>query len=328
MSYMYTGTYSSNMRMLELGFSAAAIFLLGSYRSYLATALAGIGLTAVAVGAGLSPYGHRLGMADIGDRSMGNPISLGLPAALVLLMGLAHGGRWLLAEARPVFRSVLMMAVAVCLLLSTSRGSWLVTVIGFLVIFASTRQRRLSILLSLVPLVIVGGLVLASGRGEYIRMYLGRAIDPGQSMAERTTGRSKQWVALPEILAGSPVWGHGPGAGMETNIRYTGIHKAFHSLYLQVAVELGGIGIVLLTMLLGSLVARGVRHRRMTGDAVPLMGITCFMTIVVSVSGIDAISGVFLGLGFLAQDFTGMYVMRETVLAPDPRLERAPAQVA
>ena len=132
-SYLRMETYTANFRTLELALTAASIVLLGRYRSYLATALVGIGLSTLAVAAGLSPYGDRLGMAEIGEDSLGNPISLGLPAALILLLLLAHNGRWLLAGNR-VWRTALMMGVAAALLLSTSRGSWLVAAVGMLVI--------------------------------------------------------------------------------------------------------------------------------------------------------------------------------------------------
>lgn len=327
-SYLRMGTYSSNLRFLELAFSAASIVLLGRYRSYLATALTGIGITAVIVGAGLAPYGTRLGLADFGEASLGNPISLGLPAALVLLLAFAHNGRWLLAEGHPLLRGALLVAVGICLLLSTSRGSWLVAVAGFLVVFAGSRRGRISILASLIPLVVAGVLVMASGRGQFVSMYFERALDPERTLAQRTTGRYYQWVAMPRIFAESPVWGYGPGSGLATNVRFTGSHKAWHSLYLQISVETGTIGLVLMALLFGSLLARGMRHRNISGDAVPLMGTLCYMTIAISVSGVDAISGVFLGLGFLAQDFTGTYVLREVYTGPAPDRYASPVAAA
>ena len=328
LSYVFTGVYTSNLRALELAFSATAVFLLGSRRSHLGTALVGIGLSTVAVGLGLAPYGHRLGMAEIGNTSLGNPITLGLPAALVLLLAIAQGGQWLLASANPLARAAIIMATGACLLLSTARGSWLVAAAGFVAVFACTRRKRLALLLPLVPLAIAGVMVMASGRGEFVSMYLNRALDSDRSLAQRTTGRFKQWAAAPDILAGSPVWGYGPGTGLSTNIRFTGSHKAWHSLYLQVAVESGGLGLAILALLFAALIVRGLRHRRATGDVVPLMGSLCFMAIALSVSGLDAISGVFLGLGFLAQDFTGMYVMREFVVAAPAREYAAPVTAA
>jgi O-antigen ligase len=300
------------LRILELALSAASIVLLARYRSYLATALVGIGISTIAVGAGLSPYGDRLGMAEIGEESLGNPISLGLPAALILILAVAYKGHWLLTETRPVARMALSMGVAATLLLSTSRGSWLVCIIGLLVLFAGSRRRG-SIVLGLAPIAIGGMLALASGRGTFVLDYLDKAISPDRSMAQRTTGRYRQWEAMPQILERSPLVGFGPGSGLETNQRFTGSRKAWHSLYLQVAVETGVIGIVLLVLLLGSLWWKAVRHWKTTHDVIPLVATFCFMTIAVSVSGMDAISGVFLGIAFLGRDLRNLYRVREVV---------------
>lgn len=313
-SWLRTGSYSTNFRVLELAMSATGVYLLGGYRSYLATALVGIGMSTAAVGLALAPYGDRLGMADFGESSMGNPVTLGLPAALVLLLAIAQGGRWLLASNRPMLRAALLMAAGACLLLSTSRGSWVVALAGFLAVFAAARGRRLAMLAWLLPLAAAGLVVMSTSRGEAIGQYFLRAFAPGRTLSQRTTGRYDQWVAMPRIVADSPVWGHGPGSGVRTNARFTGSMKAWHSLYLQLLVETGAIGFVLLLLLFGGLLAGGMRHLRLTGDPVPLAGTLCFMTIAISVSGMDAISGVFLGLGFLSRQLAGIWMMREVVL--------------
>ncbi len=313
-SYVRTDSYNMNFRAVELALSAASIVLLGRYRSYLATALLGIALSTLAVAIGLSPYGDRLGMAEIGDDSLGNPISFGLPAALILVLLMAHNGRWLLAERRLLWRTLLMMAMAGCLLLSTSRGSWLVAAAGVLAIVFLTRGGALQAW-SLIALAAAGVLVLASARGAFVSEYFERAFSSDRTLAQRTTGRWTQWTDAPRIVADSPVWGQGPGSGVDANIRFTGSPKAWHALYLQIAVETGLIGMLLLAALFAALCARGLRHLRMTGDVVPLTGTLGFMAIGLSVSGMDAISGVFLGLGFLALEFSGVYVLRHAVVA-------------
>src|SRR5574340_478661 len=166
-SFLRTGNYTSNLRMLDLALAAASVLLLGRYRSYLSTALVGMALCTVAVGAGLSPYGDRLGMAEIGERSLGNPILIGLPAALALMMAIAHKGHWLLTESRPALRIALSMGVAGVLLLSTSRGSWLVAVVGLGALFVGSRKRG-NIVLALAPIVLAGAVALASGRGAFV----------------------------------------------------------------------------------------------------------------------------------------------------------------
>ena len=240
-SYLRTDSYNVNFRAIELALTAASIVLLGRYRSYLATALLGIALSTLGVAIGLSPYGDRLGMAEIGEESLGNPISFGLPAALVLVLLMAHNGRWLLAERRLLWRTLLMMAMAGCLLLSTSRGSWLVAAAGVLAIVFLTRGAALQAW-SLIALAAAGVLVLASARGAFVSEYFERAVSSDRTLAQRTTGRWTQWTAAPRVVADSPLWGQGPGSGVDANIRFTGSPKAWHSLYLQIAVETGLIG--------------------------------------------------------------------------------------
>jgi len=75
---------------------------------------------------------------------------------------------------------------------------------------------------------------------------------------------------------------------------------AWHSLYLQVGVETGIIGLIGLTFLLASLLFRGFTHWRIHDSSAPLIGIIGFMVIGLSVSALDAVSGMFLGVGFLS----------------------------
>jgi O-antigen ligase len=82
-------------------------------------------------------------------------------------------------------------------------------------------------------------------------------------------------------------------------LSFAGSQVAWHSLYLHIGVETGVIGFIALTLLLLPLLWRGFICWRSTGDSVPLIGLIGFMVIGLSVSGFDASSGVFLGLGLL-----------------------------
>jgi hypothetical protein len=61
-----------------------------------------------------------------------------------------------------------------------------------------------------------------------------------------------------------------------------------------------------------------VRHWRISGEIVPLLGITAFMFIGMSVSGMDAISGMYLGLALLGGDLSALVRVRRTVLVAAP----------
>jgi O-antigen ligase len=120
---------------------------------------------------------------------------------------------------------------------------------------------------------------------------------------------------MPAVLHESLLWGYGPGLGYEVSRRFTKEGKPWHSLYLLVGAETGVPGMMALLVLLGMLAVRGVRHLRASGEIVPLMALLSFAFIGVSVSGIDAISGVFLGYAFGGGDFTGFRRVRIGVAA-------------
>ena len=75
--------------------------------------------------------------------------------------------------------------------------------------------------------------------------------------------------------------------------------STWHSLYLHVAVEAGAIGILALACLLIPTLLRSLTQAHSSGEVTPLLGILSFMIIVIFINGLDANSGVFLGLGFL-----------------------------
>lgn len=303
LSYLRTGDYSVNFRMIELTFTAADVYLLAGSRSYLASALMGLAVSTVSVAAGLLPYGDRLGTLQIGDIRMGNPISVGLSSTLILLMIFADQGKWLLLRQGFVRRALLTVPVALVLALSTSRGSWLVTSIGLILILAMVRRGRGTILAILALLAVAVGFLLSTDRGGAILHYFDEATSPDVSWQKRTTGRADQWTSFPAIFEDSPIWGFGPGSGKAVSLRYTKEGKVWHALYLLVGVETGLIGLMGIAFMLGELFRRGVRHWQSHREIVPLLGLISFMTIGVSVSGIDAISGVFLGFAFLAQQY-------------------------
>ena len=92
---------------------------------------------------------------------------------------------------------------------------------------------------------------------------------------------------------------------------------------------MGLLGLTLLTLLLATLFYRGCRHLRRCGEIGPLLGVVCLSFIGVSVSGIDAISGVYLGIAFIACDFSGMTTtVRGRLIEEHPPLLAAPLPVS
>jgi O-antigen ligase len=302
LSFFKTASYSSNMRFLELSFAAASVCLLANFRSYLATALAGLALSSFCVAAALLPYGDRLGVGQVEDVSIGNPITLGLSATLVLLFVVVDRGRWLFVDEHPVWQALLAVLATASLALSTSRGSWLVALLGFLIILLFNRGSRKLLIGTVMAAAIMVATLLQTSRGPVIRHYFNNATAADESLAKRTTGRADQWQSFPRVFADSPIWGFGPGSGKSVSLRYTLEGKPWHSLYLLIGTEAGLIGFVCLALFLGILMRRGFVHWRSYGELGPLLALFCFMFIGVSVSGIDAISGIFLGLAFLGNN--------------------------
>lgn len=306
-SFIATGEYFSNFRMVELALAAAAIAVLCGHRSYLACAMLGVTFSALAMAAGLLPHGDRLGIASAAEEiTVGNPITLGLSASLGFLLSIADGGRWILLHRRLAARLILNMAAGAALVLSTSRGSWLVAIAGACLIVLLNRPGRRTLLGALILLSAVIVVILQTGRGPVVQHYFQNAVGDDRSLDKRTTGRADQWESFPHILEDSPLWGFGPGSGKAVSLKYTKEGKPWHSLYLLIGVEAGLAGLAALALLLSALAWRAILHRRKTGEVVPLMGLTCLLFIGVSVSGLDAISGVFLGLAFAGGDYSAM----------------------
>jgi hypothetical protein len=304
-SYAMSGEYYANLRVLEMSISATIVYLLGVQSRLLGTALVGLTLSGSTVAVSLLPHGERLGAVKLGEYYLGNPISVGLPLALSLVLALADDGRWLLLKRRSWLRIMLVVVLTELLLRSTSRGSWLVGGLCILVmlLFGSRQRAKISFWLAVLVCVVLA--VLHSGAGDIVRKWAAKAVSPERTMAQRTSGRWYQWQAFRLVLRESPLWGHGPGIGREIYERYSvevsGRRRrlAWHSLYLHVGAELGLFGMTLLTTLLVRLAVSGLRYLRMRGELVPLLGVVGFAGIALSVQGMDAASGLYLGLALL-----------------------------
>jgi O-antigen ligase len=307
-SYYLTEDYSSNLRVMELVFCAIAICLLVNRWIYLSTAFLSIGLSSAVMGLAFLPYGDRLGSGEVGGVFLGNPISFGIPITLILILTIADNGRWLGLEHQKLWRIALALFLGAWLVLSTSRGSWSVILANGLVLAVINRQQRKMLLLLVAILVIVTIIVLASSRGEDVKQSFDRTVSSERTLSNSTSGRSDQWWLFPQVFSQSPLWGFGPGSGGAIYARYSnlfnmfhsGEEMAWHSLYMQIGIETGLLGLLLLSIMLVSLVGGGIAHWRFSGDTVPLQGALSFIIIGMSVTGFDAASGLFLGLSLLS----------------------------
>jgi O-antigen ligase len=235
---------------------------------------------------------------------------------LIVLLAISDRGRYMLLEDKLLGRLVVCLAAGEWLILSGSRGGWAVTITGIVLVVLFSKQSRKPLLMAIAGLCFVTLLVLATGRGAKVNKVVDRTMNSNRSLANRTSGRSSQWEALPSIFAVSPIWGWGPGSGKDVDFIYTGRHLEFHSLYLQVIVETGVLGFVPLMCILGSLFNRAVAHLRRFGEVTPLVGIVSFLLIGLSVTAFDVLSGTILGLALMAREPNPRYVAREFAATP------------
>jgi O-antigen ligase len=308
LSYLNTGEYANNLRLVELVLSATAVKLLAQRRSYLATALLGLTMSAIAVGAGMLPNSSiRLGIAEIDGTRLGNPIQLGVPSVLVLILVLADGGQWMFLGRRTWWRVALALAAGEWLILSGSRGSWL-SALGVLMLLGILSRRDRQILLTLgAAIVLVTGAAISTPLGEQIAAQYTKTLDSDRTLANRTSGRSAQWAALPDALAQSPLWGWGPGTGRNVVAYYTGRHLNWHSLYLQILAETGLIGFTALISILIAIARRAIGHWREFGELAPILAFIAYIAIGFSVSAYDANCGLFIGLAMLGAEAAPRY---------------------
>jgi O-antigen ligase len=307
-SWLNTSDVHSNMHALEFFLVASSVFLLGGHRSSLAAGLLGMALTVLCVGIGVFPYGERLGLVRINSISLGNPVTLGLSAALVFLLCVAERGRWLGLESYPALRFMVSLGSAAMLMLSTSRGSWLMAFVGLVCIlaFGKTYRRSAWWMVVLVPTVALF-ITLLTGRGVSVVKFYSAVATADTTLSKKTTGRFNQWQRFPEVFENSPIWGYGGGSGASIYHEFGGKELQWHSLYLQVLVETGSVGFLIYGFLLLAIGNRARIHLSATGEVVPLIAVVCYLVIGLSVAAIDGISGVYLGLGLVAGNSQGFW---------------------
>jgi O-antigen ligase len=314
-SWYSTGEYAANFRAMDASMSAASVLLLYRVVKLFRTAMLGLGICVVGEGTAFLGHGGRLGTGEFGEVSLANPIVFGVPAALLFLLSIVHGGRLMQLKDSPVLRYSLAAAAGVGLLLSTSRGSWLIALAGLTVIFAFDRAQRPAIFAMAALLALATLALLQTERGAVLDQYLAKTFDAELSLDKRTTGRLAQWEVFPAIMAASPVWGHGPGLSRYVVGEYTGRVLALHSLILHMGVELGLIGLVLMVWFLATVGIRSWTMASRFGEPVPLMAFAGFLAMTVSVTGLDLAGGAYLGLAMLPAHGR-LWAVREAILTP------------
>jgi O-antigen ligase len=267
----------------------------------MAGSLAGIGLA-------LLGHGDRLGYAVVGGIRLGNPITFGMPLAFLLALTVADRGWWLALERSGLARLGVGVGLAILLVLSTSRAGWLVAVITLALIWVLDRHARRTLLVMLATLAVALAGVAQTSREPVLAAWVDRTFSTSRTLSNRTSGRSDQWMIFPAVMRDAPPWGFGPGSGAKIYARYSALDPRvklepggellWHSLYQQLAVETGVLGIVAIALLLGTLLRASLAAWRATREVMPLIGVVAFAVGALTVSGLDAPSGFLLGFAF------------------------------
>lgn len=312
-SFYRTRDYAVNLRLFELAFSVTGVLVISRYPKAVGAMLLGLVVTSLGMGMAMLPHhlgtGGRLGLVILGDYVLGNPVQLGVPLALSFLALNIDRGHWL-AVARPwIWRVLFTAPVLVLLFLTTSRAAWGIAALGLLIGLCFERRHRMQVFLVAAVVAASVTLVMRAPWAESFTRGINRTFEKDRSLASRTSGRSDQWQVSWHAFtrsAQSMLVGYGPGSGADVylamasdveGVNYgVGKRVALHSLYMQMMVELGLAGLLVITCGLGWLFWNGLMEARVTGLVLPLVCLVGYAFVVVTVSGNDTVSGIMLGL--------------------------------
>ena len=319
-SFIMTGDYSSNLRVLEFTGVLLTVIVIGSHHRRLQAPLLGLLVSAVGVGLAMFKYSAasigRLGMATIDDQSIesiGNPVQLGAPLALSLLALSMDRGQWLGLKTKPSLRYGLLLLVAGLLALTTSRAAWLVVACGFLAVLLVGHRQRRFLFFPLAAAALVCTILLQSDFGSGFQKGVASTFGAGKSLNSVSAGRSDQWAVAWTAFTSSPLSvlaGHGLGTSPEMYARFSlvtddvtysvGRRKILHSLFMLIMVETGLLGLVPLLLWLGAIGARVLRWTLRSGFTFPLTCLFGYLCTALTVQGFDPGCGIYLGIALTA----------------------------
>ncbi len=315
-SFLYTGKYTTNLRLLECIVAAGLALYLYQNTDIFKHTLGNFLISAVFLSIGfINQIESRfileiLDDPEFGALKLGNPIAMGLPLALAIILVVVDKGRWLSLESNRVLRIGLFILCAALLFISTSRGATLVAITAVSIYLLMRRNNIVNALFYGLLIYLSIGLTQRLGYDLIASNYFKKALSSEQDLSSRTTGRYDQYVVTLDAMKDKPIFGHGFGQGRYVYaeyslnnplVNYNRAGKAYvlHSLYLQLIVEGGIIFFLPFILAMIGLVGRNYKNYKLTGMALPLACSIGYLLIIVSVTGNDAISGLFLGISLL-----------------------------
>lgn len=317
-SLVITQQYAANLRLFELAFAVLIVLTIGRDRDILCAALLGMLISSWGVGIAMLQHinslsAERLGMIEVEGHTLGNPASLGMPLALGFLALSIDQGRWLGMQSRPLLNCLLFIPTSALLALTTARVAWLIVAVGLVTSLFFGRRTGIRTLVILGSGALALMITLISPYASFLQKGVDRTFGDGRTVRQRSSGRSDQWIVTYHAVtqsAGSLLHGYGPGVGPAVYAKYSrmvegiqygvGREAALHSLFMQVAVETGLLGLVPLLVWFLVALLRIVRWMGRHGDLFPLVCFLGYLCICATVTGHGTVSGVFLGVGLLA----------------------------
>jgi hypothetical protein len=317
-SFLITGEFRSNIRVLSLVCSAAIVVIIANRPGLLWQGLVGLVISAIAVGLGAYPHlqkfgDQRLGFVGEGDLALGNPFTLGMPLAFGVLAVSLDRGRWLGYFRHRVPRYVLILSLVPLLALSTSRTSWAVAFCGLGIGFLFAGRQRIRVISYIAVIFIGGAAAWSSPAAEPFRKGWERTFGDELTLNQISTGRSGQWRVFYAAWTDSPtsfLFGYGARDQREVFSEFSsemdglgskaGANMAFHGMIMHIGVGFGLLGVAPLVFWLSFVCYRCYKEAIASQIILPL---TCFVGFVVgsmTVSGFDTVSGTLLGVGLLS----------------------------
>lgn len=241
----------------------------GAVRAFLAGILAGV--------VALIAYGlyDRFARAHVPDPFQGSllvePVGYANALGVLAAIGVLLAAGMLIGEQRGSAKGLLVVAACVCgigLVLTSSRGAWAATVVG-IAMLGIFRPRRDG------PFGYRPALALASIVAVAVALWAA-ASAPLPAMGDRPS----YWRVALDDAGRHPLLGSGAGSFDDVWLAHRPIAanvRDAHSLYVEIAAELGVVGLALLLCALGAPVVAAVRARGRAGVAPAAAAYSAFL---------------------------------------------------
>jgi hypothetical protein len=189
---------------------------------------------------------------------------LGIGVLVALSMILEPG--WSISRRMRALLGVLVIGGVIAMALTVSRTAILGLIASVVVLLVATNRGRLDL-----RLLFVVGVLTVAGLGvvlfaEQIFGFVARGADIDELLT--LTGRTELWGFALQVMGRSPIGGFGYGAGrlvLSEEIQWAGTG---HNLWVESAISLGGIGVLLVTAVIVWLVFTSIDLQRRAPGAV------------------------------------------------------------